>query len=261
MGRDVLLLPGIKRMDHARPAIRYMEKGDGKKPLVILVPLREHLQENLDVFIDFLKSDFNNTIDIIQDIPVLDFPEGYEVSWKKYLENLRNRHRKFDVKRGSKIVVAVTDEMPLSIAMSTAISGLILPFIELIQFPTGYDLDIDTGLFQPNAPLVEQVRKLSTWGEESIRVPMIEIAKSPKLVETLIAIRILYDENEQNPVKAGEIKKYINRSKKQEITSATNTGRLKRLKKIGVIESHEKARYSLNVNGLLLSGLFIENEE
>ena len=83
----------------------------------------------------------------------------------------------------------------------------------------------------------------------------------PKLVETLIAIRILYDENEQNPVKAGEIKKYINRSKKQEITSAANTGRLKRLKEIGIIESHEKARYSLNVNGLLLSGLFIENEE
>ncbi len=259
MSRDVLLLPGMSRMDHARPAIEYLEKNSGEhKTLVILIPLRKHVEDNMDIFIDFL-SHQHNGVEIIRDPTILDVPDGYDEGWKKYLENLRNRHKKLGVTRGSKIIVAVTDEMPLSIAMATAVSGLILPYIELIQFPTGYDIGIEHELFQPKAPLAQQIRKLSTWGEESIRKPMIEIAKAPKLVETLTSIRILFDENDQNPVKSGEIKRHINESKKQHITSANNTARLKRLKEVGVIVSHEKARYSLNNNGLLLSGLFMED--
>ncbi len=268
----LLLFPTAGRMDHVIPAIRHVRDQSMKRGAVKLIveflPLNNIASQNLPKFIKSIEFQYNDEIEkegssSIESEQVF-FRNRTECvlldDWGSLLEEIIQ-----DIKFTSIFVgctVALGSEIPEDIALQTSLTSLSHHDITMIKIPTGYDIQTPPDLFNPDARLSEQIKRLELLGSLSIRTPLIFVAKNPVVREVLMTIRKLYDREKSKSTdgfKSQVIKNEINSHRKQyggkvDMKSSNLSNKLKDLKSYKLITS-EKAKHNLTKMGMVLSGI------
>jgi len=279
MRKKVLLVaPVISKLDHVRPALHRLidENFDVN---VRLVPLQQHLEEKVEIFCKFLRTQESyeqlpgtHSVELISTKEQFTLSDNWYSNWSNFLSSLLPVKKDLIGDDGG-IVILLSDQTPTGITLASSRSTLIIPNLRLIEFPVGYDLNSQGDNFDPSRQIKEQMIEYDTWTGEGIRMPLIEISKSEKSLNILQIIRSIGERNAShskenklnnltleivsrtnisNQIKGQELDE--EKSRKTSTTSLTNY--LRRLQDANVIEKIEgSVAYKITEVGLIVSGL------
>jgi hypothetical protein len=275
MRKKVLLVaPVISKLDHVRPALHRLSQDEGLDVNLRLVPLKQHLEEKLEVFCEFIRTQESyrklpgiHSVELLSTKDQFTLSDNWYSNWSNLLSSL------LAAKNESGIIILLSDQTPTGITLASLRSTLIIPNLRLIEFPVGYDLNSQGDNFDPSRQLKEQMIEYETWTGDGIRMPLLEISKSEKLINTLQIIRsiaennaIHSEENELNNLTLETVRRkdVWNEIKNEDfveeksIKTSTNslTNFLRRLQDANVLEKTEGSpAYRITEVGLIVSGL------
>jgi hypothetical protein len=277
--KALLVAPVISKLDHVRPALHRLSQDEGLDVSLRLVPLKQHLEEKLEVFCEFIRTQKSygdlpgiHSVELISTKDQFTLSDNWYSNWSNLLSSLLAEKNEL-IGKESGIVILLSDQTPTGITLASLRSTLIIPNLRLIEFPVGYDLNSQGDNFDPSRQIKEQMIEYETWTGDGIRMPLLEISKSEKLINTLQIIRSIAEnnathseENELNNLTLETVRRkdvwneIINEDLVEEKSRKTSTNSLtnflRRLQDANVLEKMEGSpAYRITEVGLIVSGL------